>query len=152
MVASITGSLATNDSRWTLAAAPANFEAGTLPLTQIAGLRVAIEEREKGIKNKEREIKLLEFLRKELSKILRIKFISPAGAHLLTFVIDGMHPLDFGAMAGAKDVCLRVGNMCASWIHARLGLSGTIRISVGPWNTMAEMKELIRIIKEIIKQ
>ena len=158
-------------SHWNFAPGPAKFEAGTLPLTQIAGLGAAIGANFKfhpssplrgyaaaRISN----FKYLDYLRGEFSKISRIRFISPAGAHILTFVIDGppspdisgvtsMHPLDFGAMMGAHGVCLRVGNMCASWIHARLGVTGTIRISVGPWNTMEEMEEIVRITKEIIK-
>ncbi|MCL2331813.1 MAG: aminotransferase class V-fold PLP-dependent enzyme [Proteobacteria bacterium] len=172
MVAGITGSLATNDSRWTLAAAPAKFEAGTLPLTQIVGLGAAIEEMNKSRTPSHlpphrgphatgfvawggheggdaHSFALLNYLRAELSKVPRIKFVSPEGAHIITFTVDGMHPLDFGALMGARNVCLRVGNMCASWIHARLGLLGTIRISVGPWNTMAEMEELARIIKRV---
>ncbi|MCL2338880.1 MAG: aminotransferase class V-fold PLP-dependent enzyme, partial [Proteobacteria bacterium] len=186
-------------SEWTVVPAPAKFEAGTLPLTQIAGLGMAINERSGGachpswgglspegrlggassnkiinIKNKNLSAKappcqpaadtpplrggdatpceLLNYLRTELSKIPRIKFVSPDGAHLLTFVVDGMHVLDFGAMIGARGVCLRVGNMCASWLHARLGLPGTIRISVGPWNTMVEMKEVVKVVNEIVNK
>jgi len=62
-----------------------------------------------------------------------------------------MHVLDFGALAGAMGVCLRVGNMCASWMHMALGVSGSVRISVGPWNTMEQMREVVAIIKDIVK-
>jgi len=156
MVASVTeradiGQKLGPTSEWQNAAGPAKFEAGTLPLTQIVGLGAAIAEKEKDIANNKKEKKMLEFLRGELSKMPRVKFISPEGASVLTFVVDGMHVLDFGTMAGAHGICLRVGHMCASWLHAHLGLSGTIRISVGPWNTMAEMKEIVQIIKGIIK-
>jgi len=136
-------------SEWTLANVPARWEAGTLPLTQIAGLRSAIQDQEQG-SGKERE--LLDYLYSELSKIPRIKILSVPDSVILTFVVDGMHPLDFGAMMGARGVCLRVGNMCASWLHARLGLAGTIRISPGAWNTMDEMKELVGIVKEVVSR
>jgi cysteine desulfurase/selenocysteine lyase len=92
----------------------------------------------------------LNYLRGELEKISRIKFISQPDSHLLTFVVDGMHPMDFGALMGAHNICLRVGNMCASWLHQRLGQAGTIRISTGPWNTMVEMEQVAGIIKKII--
>ena len=131
-----------------MATGPAMFEAGTLPLTQIAGMPYAIKET---VDNRNKTSEKIEFLRNELSKISRIKFISPDGAALLTFVIDGMHALDFGALMGAHGVCLRVGNMCASWLHKRLELDSTIRISAGPWNTMAEMQQVIDIIKKVIK-
>lgn len=138
------------DNEWIFAPAPAKFEAGTLPLTQICGLKEAIRELAT-LRADALRVACATHLRAELSKIPRIKFISPAGAHLLTFVIDGMHPLDFGALMGAKGVCLRVGNMCASWLHRALGIPGSIRISPGPWNTMEEMEEVIKIVKEVIK-
>ncbi|MCL1902325.1 MAG: aminotransferase class V-fold PLP-dependent enzyme [Alphaproteobacteria bacterium] len=137
-------------SEWRLMGGIDKFEAGTLPLTQIAGLTPALRElQDEQLTDKTTQ--MLHYLRAELSKIPQIKFISPFGAHLLTFVVEGMHVLDFGALMGAHGVCLRVGNMCASWLHALTGHPGTIRISVGSWNTMTEMQEIVRIIKDVIK-
>jgi cysteine desulfurase/selenocysteine lyase len=62
-----------------------------------------------------------------------------------------MQVLDFGALIGARNVCVRVGNMCASWIHQYLGISGSIRISVGAYNTIDEIKQVIGFIKDIVK-
>jgi cysteine desulfurase/selenocysteine lyase len=131
------------------ATGPARFEAGTLPLTQIAGLSSVVGHQSL-VSNKEHIKNITSYLRNELEKIGRIKFISPRGAALLTFTIDGMHALDFGAMMGARGVCLRVGNMCASWLHERLGLGASIRISLGSWNTMDECKKVVEIIKGIL--
>ncbi|MDR1361264.1 MAG: aminotransferase class V-fold PLP-dependent enzyme [Rickettsiales bacterium] len=131
------------------ATGPAAFEAGTLPLTQIAGLPSALAESED---RRAESGNLLDYLYGELSKIDRIKIITKPGASLLTFVIDGMHPLDFGALMGANNICLRVGNMCASWLHKRLGYDGTIRISTGPWNTESEIEQAAKVIKKICGQ
>ncbi|MCL2017760.1 MAG: aminotransferase class V-fold PLP-dependent enzyme [Alphaproteobacteria bacterium] len=144
MVENMTGNPVTGDSKWAFASGVAKFEAGTLPLTQIAGLHAAI-------KDHKTNQPLLDYLRSEFTKIPRVKFISPVGAAILTFTIDGMHPLDFGAMMGAKGICLRVGNMCASWLHRRIGIDGSIRISVGSWNTMEEMEKIAKIAGQIIK-
>jgi len=127
----------------------ARFEAGTLPLTQIAGLPAAIDELVKARNGAWHD--LPNYLRQELAKNPRIRFVSPKGARITTFTIDGMHFLDFGAMVGAMDICLRVGNMCASWLHKRLGLDGSIRVSLGPWNTEEEMDRLIKTIDGIVK-
>lgn len=132
-----------------MATGPARFEAGTLPLTQLAGLPAAIKEQSP--ENMNHVKNCVNYLRGELSEISRIRFVSPDDAALLSFVVDGMHALDFGAMMGAQGVCLRVGNMCASWLHQRMGIDGTIRISVGPWNTMAEMEQVANLIKKVIK-
>ena len=59
--------------------------------------------------------------------------------------------LDFGALIGARGVCLRVGNMCASWAMEALGVSGAIRISVGGYNTMDDAKGAVQYIKDVIK-
>lgn len=127
--------------------APDVFEAGTLPLTQIAGLGCAIDKIEKQRPN----LDLIKYMYDELEKISRIKILSQRGAAMLSFVVEDMHALDFGALIGARGVCLRVGNMCASWIHKKMGINGSIRISVGAYNTMAEVKETIKYIKDIVK-
>jgi cysteine desulfurase/selenocysteine lyase len=129
------------------ASGAARFEAGTLPLTQIAGLGAAIKELKVPDKNLE---KLTGRLRAELARNGRLRFISPPGSHILTFSVDGMHHFDFGAMMGANDVCLRVGNMCASWLHKLLGIEGSARISLGWWNTADEMETLARIIGKVV--
>ena len=79
------------------------------------------------------------------------EIIENYGGAILTFVVDGMHVLDFGTLISVRGVCLRVGNMCASWIHQLLGLDGSIRISVGAYNTLQEMQTVVKYIKEIIK-
>ena len=70
---------------------------------------------------------------------------------MLSFVVDDMHVLDFGMMLGAHNVCVRVGNMCASWIHKKLKLDGTVRVSIGAYNTRNEVKKFINIVQGIIK-
>ena len=81
----------------------------------------------------------------------RVKLLTTRDAKIISFVIDGMHVLDFGALLGAHNVCVRVGNMCASWIHAAMNIDGSVRISVGPWNTIGEARSVIDIIKGIVK-
>ncbi len=136
-----------DDDEIVLNKSPDKFEAGTLPLTQICGLSVAIDE----LESHRPDLNLIKYMYDELKKNPRIKMLSSRDAALLTFVIDGMHPLDFGAYAGANDICLRVGNMCASWICRALGFDGVIRVSVGPWNTIADADKFISVVKKIVK-
>ena len=135
------------DNQWILSGTPDKWEAGTLPLTQIAGLIPAIDYLEKNRPN----LGLIKYAYDELSKIPRIKILTVPDATILSVVVDGMHPLDVGAMLGANDICVRVGNMCASWIHRAMGIDGSIRISVGPWNTIGDIKKFISVIKRIVK-
>ena len=126
---------------------PEVFEAGTLPLTQIIGLIPAVE----GIVKNRPDLNLIKYMYDELSQINKINVISKRDSSLLSFTVDGMHVLDFGTLIGARGVCLRVGNMCASWIHQFLGIDGSIRISVGAYNTKEEVETVIKYIKEIVK-
>ncbi len=135
------------ESRWILNSSPEKFEAGTLPLTQIIGLDTAIKELKNWNGNKD----LINYMYQELEKIDSVKLLTKPDAPIISFVLDNMHVLDFGALMGVHDICIRVGNMCASWIHKKLNIDGSIRISVGPWNTMNDAKYVIETIKGIIK-
>ena len=141
MVQSISG------DGWNIESAPNKFEAGTLPLAQIAGLPVAIKEWQSWSGGAD----IISYLYDELLKMPRVKLLTNKNAKIISFVIDGMHVLDFGALMGAHNVCLRVGNMCASWMHATMGVPGSIRISVGPWNTMDDAVAVVDIIRGIVK-
>ncbi len=126
----------------------ARFESGTLPLSQIVGLRHAIEY----ISHNRPDLELIKYAYDELSKMPGVKMLTPRESTLATFVVSGMHVLDFGAMVGVRDVCLRVGNMCVSWMMNALGVDGAIRISVGPANTMDEMQSAMKIIKTVVEK
>lgn len=126
---------------------PEKFEAGTLPITQIVGLSAAIDycENWKGGHD------LIDYMYDELSKLKNIRLLTKRDACMISFVPTNMHVLDFGALIGTHDICIRVGNMCASWIHKKLGIDGSVRMSVGPWNTMDDAKYVIDVIKNLVK-
>lgn len=134
--------------RWEFESAPAKFEAGTLPLTQIAGLTPAIDYLEANRPNPE----LIKYLYDELSQLSDVTIFTKPDSAVLSFFVEDMHCFDFGSLIGARGICLRVGNMCATWIHNVLEYNGSIRISVGPWNTMDEMIEVAEIIKKIVAE
>lgn len=135
------------DSCWVTMRSPEKWEAGTLPLTQIAGLIPAIDYLEKNRPN----LDLIKHAYDELSKLPRVKILTKRDATILSFVVDGMHPLDVGALIGANNICVRAGNMCASWIHKLIGVPGSIRMSIGPWNTVDDIKKFISVMKKIVK-
>ena len=147
MISKITGSAIEHNVMFQWESAPAKFEAGTLPVTQIIGLPAAMDYLSANRPN----LDLIKYLYDRLSENARIKIITSRDAALLTFYIDGMHILDFGALVGARGLCLRVGNMCASWIHKALGVAGTARISVGSTNTMDDAVRAADIIESVVK-
>jgi cysteine desulfurase/selenocysteine lyase len=86
----------------------------------------------------------------ELSKMENIKLLTLRDSVMISFVPKNLHVLDFGVMMGARGICLRVGNMCASWIHKKLGVDGSCRLSVGPWNTMDDAIYVVDVIKKLV--
>ena len=135
------------DAEWILNDAPEKWEAGTLPLTQIAGLIPAIDYLEKN----RPDMDLIKYAYDELAKLQGVKILTKRDAAILSFAVDGMHPLDVGALIGANDICVRAGNMCASWIHQLMGVPGSIRLSIGSWNTIGDIKKFISVMKKIVK-
>jgi len=135
-----------DNSDWILNNAPQKFEAGTLPLTQIMGMPNAI----KYLSNWSGGHDLINYMYDKLSEIPNIKIMTKRDACMLDFVVDNMHFLDFGALLGVQDICVRVGNMCASWIHKKLGLDGSVRISVGPWNSMDDAEYVVKAIRKMV--
>ena len=128
-------------------APPHVFEAGTLPLTQIAGLAPAIDFLEKN----RPDLGLIKYMYDELEKNPRIKILTSRDAAVLSFIVRDMAPIDFGVLAGARGLCMRVGNMCATWAHQMIGIDGSIRISVGPWNTNDDARAAVKIIHDVAK-
>ena len=147
MISKITGSAAEHQVLFQWENAPAKFEAGTLPLTQIIGLPAAIDYWSAN----RPDLDLIKYLYDRLSGNPRIKVITPRDSALFTFYVPGMHMLDFGALVGARGLCLRVGNMCASWIHKVLDVGGTARVSVGPWNTIDDVQQAADIIETVVR-
>ena len=126
---------------------PEKFEAGTLPITQIVSLPYAIDY----CKNWDGGSDLIHYMYDELSKLENIKLLTARDSVMISFIPTNMHVLDFGALLGAKNICVRVGNMCASWIHKYLGIDGSVRISVGPWNTMDDAEYVVEAIKGLVR-
>ena len=126
---------------------PDRFESGTLPLTQIAGLSPAIDAWREWSGGRD----LIRYMYDELAKMPAVDLLTGRDAALISFTVKNMHVLDFGAHVGARDICLRVGNMCATWINRALGIPGCARISVGPWNTMDDAVAAMDAIRGIVK-
>ncbi|MDR0319444.1 MAG: aminotransferase class V-fold PLP-dependent enzyme [Rickettsiales bacterium] len=129
---------------WEFPPAPEKFEAGTLPLAQIAGFGAALEFLGK---NDFEDSALADYLREGLEEIPGVKIVSAPGASLVSFHSESAHALDIGASLGAKGICVRAGAMCASWIHKYLGISGTVRVSPGLWNDKADMDAILKALR-----
>lgn len=131
---------------------PYKFEAGTPNIGDVVAMKYAIDYMQsigqEAIAKHEHD--LLSYATDAVSNIPGIRLIGTAKekASVLSFLIDGIHPMDLGMLLDAKGIAVRTGSHCAMPLMERLGIDGTVRASFAVYNTEAEIdtfaKELRR--------
>ncbi|MDP7071141.1 MAG: cysteine desulfurase [Phycisphaerales bacterium] len=133
---------------------PWKFEAGTPNIGGAIGLGAAVDWLSTiGMDNlANREAALLGDMVSRLESIDRVQIVGTptqrAGA--ISFVIEGMHPADVGAMLDRHGVAIRAGHHCAQPILERLGHSATARIAPAFYNTSEELEATEVAIRRVI--
>ncbi len=133
---------------------PWKFEAGTPNIGGAIGLGAAVDWLSSfgmdTIAN--RETALLADMVSRLESIERVQLVGRprrrAGA--ISYVIDGMHPADVGAMLDRHGIAIRAGHHCAQPILERLGRTATARVAPAFFNTEAELEATETAIRRII--
>ncbi len=138
---------------------PYRLECGTLNLVGVAGLNAGIKWiQEQGIeKLHEREIGLWDRLRKAVQAIDNVTTYcagSPVSKNpVLSLNIKGFESGDVGTMLDVDyNIACRTGLQCAPLVHEVLGtdkIHGTVRLSIGPFNTDEHIDATINAITEI---
>lgn len=135
---------------------PEKFEAGTLPLSQIFGLKKAVQYITAiGFPTiKKHESELLTYATEKLLSTFG-KHISLLGTNdtdkkigLLSFTINGIHPHDIATILGEKNICVRAGEHCASFLHRDLKIPATARISFGLYTTKQDIDIFVTALQE----
>ena len=138
---------------------PYKFEAGTpnyvgsyvfgraIDYVQSVGLELVAEH----------EHKLAEYVEEELSKISQVKIYAAgrkkAGAvSFNVYRADGalIHPFDVGVLLDRQGVAVRTGHHCAEPLIDLLGVPGTVRVSVGLYNTKEDVDVFVAALKKAI--
>lgn len=143
----------------TYAPLPLKFEAGTQNFTGTATLKPALElaaeiSRDSELRGFHDGIR--DYLYSELMKVPGLRLFGTTDdmdekIPLFSFCIDGVHHEDLALILDKTGIAVRSGQMCAEPLMDRFGVSGMLRISLAPYNTMQEaeyfMKSLYRAIK-----
>ncbi len=125
---------------------PHKFEAGTPHVEGALGLEAAARYLEdlgrEAAARYERD--LLGYATALLRRLpgLRIVGEAPEKAGVLSFVLDGVHPYDAGALLDRMGIAIRTGHHCTQPLMDALGLPGTIRASFAFYNTPDEAERL----------
>lgn len=130
---------------------PDKFESGTLNTPGIVGLGEGIKFIKKiGTKNiREHEEKLTEYLLDELRKLSFIKVYglktAKNRAAVVSINVSNIDSSKVGYLLNKENIAVRTGYHCAPLIHKVIGTEeyGTVRISLGYFNTFDDIEKLI---------
>ena len=67
-----------------------------------------------------------------------------------TFCIDGVHHEDLALILDKMGIAVRSGQMCAEPLMDRFGVSGMLRVSLAPYNTMEEAVYFMESLKKAV--
>lgn len=139
---------------------PYRMECGTLNIVGVAGLHAGQKWIEKqGIENiHSKEMQLWEKLKNGLENIDRVKTYCADSTEnhnaVLSFNIEGWEAGDVGTMLDVDyNIACRTGLQCAPLVHVQLGtdkIHGTIRLSLGPFNTEDHIETAIQAVEDIV--
>ena len=142
----------------TYAPLPMKFEAGTQNFASAATLKPAIEFI--NLLNNNELIKyndeIRDYLLSELTADPRIKLYGvPRGTSedkipLFSFTVNGVHHEDLALIMDKMGIAVRSGQMCAEPIMDRFGVTGMLRASVAPYNTMEEAQYFVKCLNRAI--
>jgi cysteine desulfurase family protein len=138
---------------------PYRLECGTLNVMGVSGLYMGQKWiRKQGLENiHNREMTLWDMLRKGLEEIdgLTLYCAESIENHIavLSFNIKGWEASDVGTMLDVDyNIATRTGLQCAPLVHQQIGTydkHGTIRFSIGPFNTRDHIDRAIQAVSEI---
>ncbi len=126
---------------------PYKFEAGTPNIAGAIGLGASIDYlRTMGLGAvSAHERSVLRYATQRAQEIKGLRIIGTAGlkCSILSFVVAGTHPADFGTILDQLGVAIRTGHHCAMPVMQHFDIPGTARASIGMYNTRQEVDVFI---------
>lgn len=134
---------------------PLKFEAGTPMIAEVIGLGAAVD----FLQNLDFpslhawEQELLAYATKAIEHVKGVRLIGTAGqkSSILSFVVDGVHPLDIGTLLDLRGIAIRTGHHCAQPTMRRFGIPGACRASFAFYNTKQEIDFFVSSLQEVLK-
>ncbi|MDY6122334.1 MAG: cysteine desulfurase [Porphyromonas sp.] len=132
---------------------PYKFEAGTPDYIGSVGLAAALDfVEEVGMDAiAKHETELSHLLVAGLDEIAGIHYLgtSKERAGVVSFNIRDIHHYDMGMLLDQQGVAVRTGHHCAQPLMEYYGITGTIRASVGLYNTVDDVEGFLRAVKRV---
>ena len=142
----------------TYAPLPMKFEAGTQNFASTATLKPAIEFVNLLNDNELMEYsdKVRDYLLDVLTSDSRIRLFGvPRGTNddkipLFSLAVNGVHHEDLALILDKMGIAVRSGQMCAEPLMDRFGVTGMLRVSLAPYNTMEEAEYFVKCLDRAI--
>lgn len=141
----------------TYAPLPAKFEAGTQNIAGTPTLKPAMEMarllRSKEIEEYNAELRdyMLEAIKADERIVL---YGVPRGTSekisLFSIAVKGVHHEDLALILDKMGIAVRSGQMCAEPLMDRMGVTGMLRVSFAPYNTIEEAKYFMKSLNRAI--
>ena len=145
-------------SETTYAPLPMKFEAGTQNFASTATLKPALEFVNLLSDNKlTQDLDVIrDYILDKLTSDERIRVYGvPHGTNdekipLFSFTVEGVHHEDLALILDKMGIAVRSGQMCAEPVMDRFGVTGMLRISLAPYNTMEEAEYFVKCLDKAI--
>ena len=142
----------------TFAPVPGKFEAGTQNINAIPTLQEALRLEVSWASDKEvieNQRSITNFLLEVFSSDPRIRLYGvPRGtqekAPIFSFTVEGVHHEDLALILDKMGIAVRSGQMCAEPLMDRFGVTGMLRASFAPYNTMEEAEYFVKCLNKAI--
>ena len=141
--------------RWsgsTWAPLPAKFEAGTQDISAVPCWIPAIE----ALKEMPQDEAVRDYLYATLTSIEGLTLYGRSSdlsekVPLFSFAVQGVHHEDLALILDKMGIAVRSGQMCAEPLMDRFGVTGMLRASFAPYNTMQEAEYFVSSLLKAIK-
>ena len=142
----------------TFAPLPGKFEAGTQHFNGIPTLKPALEFRQKCLEDKDlmrEQEAICSYVSESLLSDSRIRLYgvprrTSDKIPLFSFTVEGAHHEDLALILDKMGIALRSGQMCAEPLMDHYGVTGMLRASFAPYNTLEEAKYFIQCLHKAI--
>ena len=141
----------------TYAPLPGKFEAGTQNFNSVPTLKNALETAQLAFDGEiqAQQEAVSEYVLSTLLSDSRIRLFGvPRGTEnktpIFSFCVEGAHHEDLALIMDKMGVAVRSGQMCAEPLMDRFGVTGMLRASFAPYNTMQEAEIFIKSLERAI--
>ena len=136
--------------------APFKFEAGTPNIADVIAFGEALSMLEEAsLENWVQHGKKLGLqVEQALKSNSRVQLMGPTYAEsrktdIISFSYEGAHPSDVGEMLDQMGIAVRAGHLCAQPLMESMGVQGTVRVSLAPYNNENDVEKFVNAMEKI---